>query len=120
MEQRIRLQVTDGVCQMLVDQTCQDRSYGARPLRRAIENYVEDPLSEELLKGEFHSQIFLTLAVLGALIGSVSFSGSLIAFAKLQGIMDTPVNQPFWPGRYEPLRIDPENAMQGRGTADDE
>ena len=40
--------------------------------------------------------------------------------AKLQGIMDTPVNQPFWPGRYEPLRIDPENAMQGRGTADDE
>jgi NAD(P) transhydrogenase subunit beta len=28
-----------------------------------------------------------TLAVLGALIGSISFSGSLIAFAKLQGIM---------------------------------
>ena len=27
--------------------------YGARPLRRAIENYIEDPLSEELLKGEF-------------------------------------------------------------------
>jgi 2,3-bisphosphoglycerate-independent phosphoglycerate mutase len=24
--------------------------------------------------------------------------------AKLQGIMDTPVDQPFWPGRYEPLR----------------
>jgi NAD(P) transhydrogenase subunit beta len=30
----------------------------------------------------------LTLAVLGALIGSVSFSGSLIAFAKLQGWLD--------------------------------
>ncbi|GHT44200.1 ATP-dependent Clp protease ATP-binding protein [Planctomycetales bacterium] len=27
--------------------------FGARPLRRAIENGVEDPLSEELLKGEF-------------------------------------------------------------------
>ena len=27
--------------------------YGARPLRRALENYVEDPLSEELLKGTF-------------------------------------------------------------------
>ena len=27
--------------------------YGARPLRRSIENFVEDPLSEELLKGEF-------------------------------------------------------------------
>jgi ATP-dependent Clp protease ATP-binding subunit ClpC len=27
--------------------------FGARPLRRAIENFVEDPLSEEILKGEF-------------------------------------------------------------------
>ncbi|MGL4511947.1 MAG: ATP-dependent Clp protease ATP-binding subunit [Lacipirellulaceae bacterium] len=27
--------------------------YGARPLRRAIESFVEDPLAEELLKGEF-------------------------------------------------------------------
>ena len=25
--------------------------YGARPLRRAVERYLEDPLSEELLKG---------------------------------------------------------------------
>ena len=25
--------------------------FGARPLRRAIERYIEDPLSEELLRG---------------------------------------------------------------------
>ena len=30
--------------------------YGARPLRRALENYIEDPLSEELLKGEFQGK----------------------------------------------------------------
>jgi ATP-dependent Clp protease ATP-binding subunit ClpC len=30
--------------------------FGARPLRRSIENYVEDPLSEELLKGEFQGK----------------------------------------------------------------
>ena len=30
--------------------------YGARPLRRALENYVEDPLSEELLKGTFEGK----------------------------------------------------------------
>ena len=30
--------------------------FGARPLRRSIENFVEDPLSEELLKGEFQGQ----------------------------------------------------------------
>ena len=30
-----------------------DPVYGARPLKRAIQRYVEDPLSEELLKGRF-------------------------------------------------------------------
>jgi len=34
------------------------------------------------------SPVELTLGVLGALIGAVSFSGSLIAFAKLQGWLD--------------------------------
>jgi len=27
--------------------------FGARPLRRAIERYIEDPLSENILQGEF-------------------------------------------------------------------
>ncbi|HOD50994.1 MAG TPA: ATP-dependent Clp protease ATP-binding subunit [Candidatus Hydrogenedentes bacterium] len=30
-----------------------DEQYGARPLRRAVQHYIEDPLSELLLKGEF-------------------------------------------------------------------
>ncbi|HFD80112.1 MAG TPA: NAD(P)(+) transhydrogenase (Re/Si-specific) subunit beta [Gammaproteobacteria bacterium] len=41
----------------------------------------------ELLGGEFHSRTFQVLAVVGALIGSVAFSGSMVAFAKLQGLM---------------------------------
>ena len=41
----------------------------------------------ELLGGQDHGQVFGTLAVLGGMIGAVSFSGSLIAFAKLQGLM---------------------------------
>jgi NAD(P) transhydrogenase subunit beta len=50
----------------------------------------------ELLKGraEFDSQTFLVLAILGALIGSVSFSGSLVAFAKLQGWLRRPMRFP--------------------------
>jgi H+-translocating NAD(P) transhydrogenase subunit beta len=38
--------------------------------------------------GEAPGTVQLALAVLGALIGAVSFSGSLVAFAKLQGWLD--------------------------------
>jgi NAD(P) transhydrogenase subunit beta len=41
----------------------------------------------ELMGGDFYSRIFQVLAVIGALIGSVAFSGSMIAFAKLQGLI---------------------------------
>jgi NAD(P) transhydrogenase subunit beta len=41
----------------------------------------------ELARGETHGTMVTVLAVLGGLIGTVSFSGSLVAFAKLQGIM---------------------------------
>ncbi len=37
--------------------------FGARPLRRAIENFVEDPLSEELLKGEFQGLDTITVDI---------------------------------------------------------
>ncbi|MFB3063863.1 MAG: NAD(P)(+) transhydrogenase (Re/Si-specific) subunit beta [Gammaproteobacteria bacterium] len=45
----------------------------------------------ELLGGREHEISIVTLAVLGALIGSVSFSGSLIAFGKLQGLIRKPL-----------------------------
>lgn len=41
----------------------------------------------ELLSGKEHTPVFGVLAVLGGMIGAVSFSGSLVAFAKLQGLM---------------------------------
>lgn len=41
----------------------------------------------EFARGHVHGVVVTTLAVLGALIGSVAFSGSCVAFAKLQGIM---------------------------------
>jgi ATP-dependent Clp protease ATP-binding subunit ClpC len=31
-----------------------DLQYGARPMRRAVERYLEDPLAEEILKGNLH------------------------------------------------------------------
>jgi len=40
------------------------------------------------------SDVILAIAVLGSLIGSVAFSGSLVAFAKLQGLMNKTVHFP--------------------------
>jgi ATP-dependent Clp protease ATP-binding subunit ClpA len=30
-----------------------DPQYGARPMRRAVERYLEDPVAEEILRGSF-------------------------------------------------------------------
>jgi NAD(P) transhydrogenase subunit beta len=43
---------------------------------------------------ESHGMVVQVLAVLGALIGAVSFSGSAIAFAKLQGLMNKTLRLP--------------------------
>jgi proton-translocating NAD(P)+ transhydrogenase subunit beta len=41
----------------------------------------------ELYSGNEHNLVHLTMAAFGGFIGAVSFSGSLIAFAKLQGLI---------------------------------
>ena len=32
--------------------SCKDRSFGARPLRRAIQKHIEDALSEKVIRGD--------------------------------------------------------------------
>ncbi len=51
VDRKLRITLTPEVIDWIIDVTCKDRSYGARPLRRAIQRYVEDPLSEELIRG---------------------------------------------------------------------
>ncbi|HWS14079.1 MAG TPA: NAD(P)(+) transhydrogenase (Re/Si-specific) subunit beta [Rhodocyclaceae bacterium] len=41
----------------------------------------------EFSRGQMHDTVIIALATLGALIGAVSFSGSIVAWAKLQGVM---------------------------------
>ena len=48
----LEVRLTDEAKQWIVEKTCADRSYGARPLRRALQKYVEDPLSEALIQGQ--------------------------------------------------------------------
>ena len=53
VRRKIEVKLTEDAKRWIVDKTCQDRSYGARPLRRALQKYVEDPLSEALIQGQF-------------------------------------------------------------------
>jgi NAD(P) transhydrogenase subunit beta len=48
----------------------------------------------ELYRGESHGYAVSSLAVLGGIIGAVSFGGSLIAFGKLQGLINRSLRFP--------------------------
>jgi ATP-dependent Clp protease ATP-binding subunit ClpB len=50
-QKSITVTVTDEAKKWILSQTLGDRSYGARPLRRALQKYIEDPLSEALIQG---------------------------------------------------------------------
>jgi len=51
-EQGVGLTISDAALQVLVTEGY-DEKYGARPLRRAIQRLLEDPLSEEMLRQPF-------------------------------------------------------------------
>jgi ATP-dependent Clp protease ATP-binding subunit ClpC len=52
LEKAIQLDVTVEVKQWLIKEGFQP-TYGARPMRRCIQRNIEDPLSEELIRGRF-------------------------------------------------------------------
>ncbi len=54
--------LTDEAKELLIEKGT-SLEYGARPLRRAIEHYLEDPLSEDLLRGTFNGKDTITVRV---------------------------------------------------------
>jgi ATP-dependent Clp protease ATP-binding subunit ClpC len=50
-ERKITLEFTPESKTLLIEKGY-DEKYGARPLRRAVEHYLEDPFAEALLRGE--------------------------------------------------------------------
>jgi ATP-dependent Clp protease ATP-binding subunit ClpC len=78
-EKGIKLEVTD-TAKDLLGEKGYDEVFGARPLRRVIQNMIEDKLSEDLLRGKFQSgdtvvvdteegEIVVHPAPVGALLG---------------------------------------------------
>jgi len=52
VDRQLRIRLLPDVVDWIIEMTCKDRSYGARPLRRAIQRHVEDPLSEAFIRGQ--------------------------------------------------------------------
>jgi ATP-dependent Clp protease ATP-binding subunit ClpC len=51
-EEALKLRMSEAALKFLIDKGY-DEKFGARPLRRAIQKYIEDPLSEKILGAEF-------------------------------------------------------------------
>jgi ATP-dependent Clp protease ATP-binding subunit ClpC len=55
IEHGLKLELSEQAKEFLIDKGY-NPEFGARPLRRAIEHYIEDPLSESLLQGQFKNE----------------------------------------------------------------
>lgn len=67
----------------ILEKTCADRSYGARPLRRALQRHVEDPLSEALIQGEIQCPAILEVIVSNDVLYYRSVNDKLVAATPL-------------------------------------
>lgn len=72
IEQNMSINLTDAACRVIVKEGT-DKTFGARPLRRAIQRLLEDPLSEEILEGKWTSGSIVEVDA-DADTGKLSFS----------------------------------------------
>ncbi len=63
-ERGVELTVDDAAKEKIIDRGC-DLDYGARPLKRAIEKLIEDPLSEMVLRAEIPDRSRIDLVAVG-------------------------------------------------------
>jgi ATP-dependent Clp protease ATP-binding subunit ClpC len=61
-EHGLKLELTPATKEFLIDKGY-NPEFGARPLRRAIEHYIEDPLSEAMLSGQFRGKNLVRIDV---------------------------------------------------------
>jgi ATP-dependent Clp protease ATP-binding subunit ClpC len=62
IEHGVRIELAQDAKDFLIDKGT-NSDFGARPLRRAIEQHVEDPLSEEILRGNFKGKDLVQITV---------------------------------------------------------
>jgi len=62
VEHNLHLELDNAAKEFLIDKGY-NPEFGARPLRRAIERYIEDPLSEDMLRGMFKGKTVIRISV---------------------------------------------------------
>jgi ATP-dependent Clp protease ATP-binding subunit ClpC len=62
-QKRLTILLRPAARKWILAKTCHDRSYGARPLRRAIQKYIEDPLSERIIQNRVQADSILEIYV---------------------------------------------------------
>ncbi len=82
VNRKLSITLTPEAVDWIIDVTCRDRTYGARPLRRAIQRYIEDPLSEELIRGRLRAgevEVYLDHGTLAWRVADGSETGRSLA-----------------------------------------
>ena len=82
-QKNISITLAPEAARWILEKTCTDRSYGARPLRRALQKYVEDPLSEALIQGDIQSPAVLEVIVSNEALYYRSVNDKLVAAMPL-------------------------------------
>src|SRR3982751_1176336 len=84
------VRLSDEAKRWIVDKTCADRSYGARPLRRALQKYVEDPLSEALIQGQLADASLVEMFVDGEILNFRSITIDEEGKEQISDLLVTP------------------------------
>ncbi len=82
-QRNISINLVPEAAKWILEKTCTDRSYGARPLRRALQKYVEDPLSEALIQGDIQAPAVLEVVVENEALCFRSMKDKLVAATPL-------------------------------------
>jgi ATP-dependent Clp protease ATP-binding subunit ClpC len=89
---QIKIRLNDDAARYVLEKTLVDRSYGARPLRRALQKYIEDPLSDAIIQGSLPrpAELEVYLGDTGIFARVVGGEGAEVPVAA----GDVPVEQP--------------------------
>ena len=90
-DRKIKLQLDAKGRQWLADKGY-DPAYGARPLRRVIQKWVQDPLAQMLLSGEIRDGLTVKI---GAAQGKLTINGKPVGGEETEAATTKPTIVPF-------------------------